>query len=155
MSDLINFEALIIQGVNLAIVVFVLYRFVFKPYLSILDEEEKKAREIEELHASSELLQKKAEEDAEATRAEAKETAKKIREESKSLAKQEASGILEHANQEADTLRAKGMSDIENERRALEAELQKKVVSVALKLNEKLFGKGEANREFVENIASK
>ena len=155
MSDLINFPTLIIQTINLAVVVFVLHRFLFKPYLRILDEEEAKAREIDTLHASSEDIKKNALADADLERKRAKEDAKKIREESKTLAKQEATDIVSVANATAESIRQKGLSEVENERRALEAEMQSKVLSVALTLNEKLFGKKETNREFIETISSK
>jgi F0F1-type ATP synthase membrane subunit b/b' len=83
----------------------------------------------------------------------AKREGKNIREESKTVAKQEASLIVFSANKEADAVRAKAGTDIENERRSLEESLRAKVVSVALKINEKMFGKSEANAEFVKNAA--
>lgn len=153
MEGLVDLGSLAIQAVNLGIVAFVLKKFVFSPYLAYLDEEAAKRAELER---SSELAAQ-AEADAHAKAEEivneAKREGKSIREESKTLAKQEAALIVFEANKEADAVRAKGLADVESERRALEESLRAKVVSVALKINEKVFGKSEANAELVKNLA--
>lgn len=153
MEGLVDLGSLAIQAVNLGIVAFVLKKFVFSPYLAYLDEEAAKRAELER---SSELAAQ-AEADARAKAEEivneAKREGKSIREESKTLAKQEASLIVFEANKEADAVRAKGLADVESERRALEESLRAKVVSVALKINEKVFGKSESNAELVKNLA--
>ncbi len=46
--DLINIQTLIIQTINISIVVFVLWRFLFKPYLAHIDEETEKQRLFDE-----------------------------------------------------------------------------------------------------------
>ncbi len=153
MEGLVDLGSLAIQAVNLGIVAFVLKKFVFSPYLAYLDEEAAKRVELER---SSELAAQ-AEADARAKADEivneAKREGKSIREESKTLAKQEASLIVFEANKEADAVRAKGLADVDSERRALEESLRAKVVSVALKINEKVFGKSEPNAELVKNLA--
>lgn len=153
MEGLVDFGSLAIQAVNLGIIAYVLNRFVFVPYLAYLDEEAAKRAEIERSHALVAEAEAEARKKADAIVEEAKREGKNIREESKTLAKQEASLIVFEANQEADAVRAKGLSDIESERRALEESLRAKVVSVALKINEKVFGKSEANADLVKNLA--
>jgi len=37
--ELVNLGSLLIQAINLSVVVYVLYRFIFKPYLAFIDEE--------------------------------------------------------------------------------------------------------------------
>lgn len=153
MEGLIDLGSLAVQAVNLAIVAYVLKRFVFSPYLAYLDEEQAKRDEIERSHAVVREAEETARKQAEAIVEDAKREGKNIREESKTLAKQEASLILFEANKEAEAVRAKGVADVENERRALEESLRAKVVSVALKINEKVFGKSEANAELVKSLA--
>ncbi|MDQ1343599.1 MAG: synthase subunit b [Patescibacteria group bacterium] len=153
MEGLLDFGSLAIQAVNLAVVAYVLKRFVFSPYLAYLDEEQAKRDEIERSHEVVREAEESARKKAAGIVEEAKREGKNIREESKTLAKQEASLIVFEANKEAEAVRAKGLADIGNERRALEESLRAKVVSVALKINEKVFGKSEANADLVKSLA--
>lgn len=153
MEGLVDLGSLAIQAVNLGIVAFVLKKFVFSPYLAYLDEEAAKRAELERSSEHAAQAEADARTKAEEIVNEAKREGKSIREESKTLAKQEASLIVFEANKEADAVRAKGLADVESERRALEESLRAKVVSVALKINEKVFGKSEANAELVKNLA--
>lgn len=153
MAALVDFGALAVQTVNLAVIGFVLHKFAFKPYLAYLDEEEAKRAEIERSHRLVADAESDARKKAEGIIEEAKREGKTIREESKTLAKQEASLIIFEANKEAEAIKSKAGTDIENERRALEESLRAKVVSVALKINEKVFGKSESNAELVKNLA--
>jgi F-type H+-transporting ATPase subunit b len=147
----LNWGSFVIQFVNLLVVLYVLNRFLWKPFLSYLDEENAKRSELESAHAEVTSVREKAEEEAKDLVAAAKAEAKSIRDEAKVLAKQEGSLIVFEANKEADAVRAKAVSDIENERRALETAMKSKVAEVALKINEKMFGKSDANAKFVEN----
>lgn len=153
MSELINFDALIIQTINLAVIVYVLYRFIFKPYLIVLDAEEKQALEIEELHKNAKSFKDQANKEAAAIVDEAKEDAKTIRTEARALAQGEAAAVLALASQEADATRAKGMADIAQEKAALETELKSKVLTIAISLNQKLFGKSAKNEELLSNLS--
>lgn len=153
MEGLVDLGSLAIQAVNLGIVAFVLTKFVFSPYLAYLDEEAAKRAELERSTELAAQAEADARSKAEEIVNEAKREGKSIREESKTLAKQEASLIVFEANKEADAVRAKGLADVDSERRALEESLRAKVVSVALKINEKVFGKSESNAELVKNLA--
>jgi F-type H+-transporting ATPase subunit b len=153
MSELINLDALFIQTINLAVIVYVLYRFVFKPYLAVIDSEEKKAHEIEKLHKNAESMKKDAEEAAQSIVDEAKKDAKTIRAEARSLAKEESNSLVAEATKEADSIRAKGLADVAAEKAELENELKSKVLSVAIKLNSKLFGTSEKNEELLSKLS--
>ncbi len=153
MTGLVDFGSLAVQGVNLAIVAYVLRTFLFKPYLAYLDEETEKREELERSHADAKSALEAAESEARGIIEAAKREGKEIRSEAKSLAKQESSLIAFEANKEADAIRAKAAADAENERRALESEMKDRVVEVALKINGKIFGKSDANAEFVKAAA--
>lgn len=151
MGELIDIQSLIIQTINLAIIVFVLWKFFFKPYLAFLDEEAKKRAKLhEEIAASAHIIEN------------ANTEAAKILDDSRIDARSMANDIIENAKKEADDLRSvaaleaeearkKGFADIEHERNILRDEMKQKVLSVALKMNEKLFGKNQANEEFLKN----
>ena len=51
--ELFDLPSLIIQAINLAIIIFVLHRFLFKPYLATLQEEEAKRKKLEKDVAAS------------------------------------------------------------------------------------------------------
>ncbi len=150
-AQLIDPASLVIQTVNLAIIVFVLWKFFFKPYLTYLDEENTKRIKLEADIANSAHIIDNA--NAEAA---------KILDSSRVDARNLANEILENARKDADNMRAdaaleaeearkKGFADVEHERRTLREEMKERVVSVALKMNEKLFGKNEANEQFLKN----
>lgn len=153
MAGLIDPGSLAIQTVNLGIVAYVLHRFAFKPYLAFLDQETAKRAEIERSYQLVAEAEAEARKKADGIVEEAKREGKAIREESKTLAKQEASLIIFEAKKEAEAIKSKAGTDIENERRALEESLRAKVLSVALKINEKIFGKSETNAELVKTLA--
>lgn len=46
--ELVNLGSLFIQLINLSVVVYVLYRFIFKPYLAFIDVESEKRIAFEE-----------------------------------------------------------------------------------------------------------
>lgn len=71
---------------------------------------------------------------------------------SEGLAKKEYTLIIADARNEAEQIKLKASKDIENERLSLHNELRERVLSIALRANEKLFGKNEANAEFIAKI---
>lgn len=148
--ELINWWSVLIQSINLAIVVFVLHRFIFKPYLAYIDEVNKKREEFESNAAAAARIISEARHEADGIVASARSEAKQMASESESIAKKEAANIVAHANEEATLIKAKAESDIESERKHLEIEMQSRVLDIALKLNEKLFGKSEANALFLK-----
>ena len=142
--ELIDFQSLFIQSVNLAVIIFVLWKFLFSPYLRHLDIEAKKRAELESESAKSKHII----EDAHAQ-------ATNIIDQSKLDAKLVASEIVENARKEAAeiTARAQADADVAHERKTMADELTKKVLDIAIKMNEKLFGKNETNVEFLKNNA--
>lgn len=151
--QLVDTSSLIIQSINLAIILFVLWRFLFAPYLKQLDEEAKKRLELEQKLAKSTHIVDDAHKQAENIIDQAKVDAKLIASEITDHARTEASEITARATRDAEMARSKGFEDIAHERKALQEELKAKVVDVALKMNEKLFSKNESNVDFLKNNA--
>ena len=142
MADLIHVPTLVIQAINLGIIVFVLWKFFFKPYLAFLDVEAQKRIKLEEDISSSAHIVDTARTEAEKIRDDARIDAKTMA---------EAETIRTEAATEAELARKKGFADVEHERKVLADTMKQKVLDVALKMNEKLFGKNEANEQFLKN----
>ncbi len=153
MAELIDVGSLFIQGINLAIIVYVLNRFIFVPYLSYIDTEMAQRKQLEEQMARADELFKKAESEAKNLVEKAKNQAKVVREEARSLAKQEASLLIFEANKEIEALKAKADSDIASERATLLQEMKTKILDVALKLNARLFSDAKAHQSLLEKFA--
>ncbi len=147
--ELVNLGSLIIQFVNLSVVVYVLYRFIFKPYLAFIDEETAKREAFEANARAAEHLISDAWKEAAGIVETAKKEARAIVADSEGLAKQEYALIVADARKEAEQMKTKASKDIENERVSLHNELRDKVLFIALRANEKLFGKSQANAEFI------
>ncbi|MDD2916371.1 MAG: ATP synthase F0 subunit B [Candidatus Gracilibacteria bacterium] len=150
--ELVNLGSLLIQLVNLSVVVYVLYRFIFKPYLAFIDEETAKREAFEENARAAEHIISDARKEAGTIMDAAKNEARAIVADSEALAKKEYSLILSDARKEAEQIKVKASKDIENERQALHNELRERVLSIALRANEKLFGKSEANAAFIAQV---
>lgn len=150
MDAFVNLGSFIIQFINICIIIFVLNKFLFKPYLGYIESEEKKRVELETAHSEMEELKKWAKSEAKQILDEAKKNALQIKANAENLAKDEADSILLEAKEEAQKIKSKANLDIENERKNLYSELKDKILDVALKLNEKLFTKSEANKDFIE-----
>ncbi len=153
MSALFDLSSFIIQGINFIIVAFVLRRFFFVPYMSFLDEEAKKRKTLEAEIASSAHILTDAHNQAANIIDQSKVDAKLIASEIAENARRESVELIKKAHLDADAARAKGFDDIALERKTIVEELRSKVIDVALKMNEKLFAKNEANIEFLKTQA--
>ncbi|MBC7503445.1 ATP synthase F0 subunit B [Candidatus Gracilibacteria bacterium] len=153
MSALFDLSSFIIQAINFIIVAFVLRKFFFIPYMHYLDEEAKKRKTLETELAKSANILTDAHNQAANIIDQSKVNAKLIASEIAENARKESVELIKKAHADADAARAKGFDDIEFERKALVEELRSKVIDVALKMNEKLFTKNEANVEFLKTQA--
>jgi F-type H+-transporting ATPase subunit b len=151
MDTLIDWGSLLIQGINFAVVAYVLRRFFFVPYVQFLDEEADKRKDLEEKLSKSTRILDDAHAQADNIVDQAKVDARIIASEITENARKEGAEILARANNDAEIARSKWFAEIEQERHAILAELRTRVVDVALKMNEKLFGKSEANSLFLKN----
>jgi len=155
MGEFVNLWSFIIQFINICIIIYILNRFLFKPYLGYLKEEELKRKELEEAHSTMEELKKCAKVEAKWIIDDAKKEALTIKKQNEIVARQEATNLVEEAKNEATKIKSKAMQDIDNERKTLYSDLRDKVLDVALKLNEKLFTKSDANADFIKKTLEK
>ena len=150
MGAFVNLGSFIIQFVNICIIIFVMNKFLFKPYLIYIQAEEKKRSELETAHDEMEETKKEAKKEAKLILESAKLDAESIKKNAEVIAKKEASNLVVDAKNEAEKIKHKATLDIDNERKTLYSELKNKVLDVALKMNEKLFTKSDANKDFIE-----
>ena len=148
--ELVDISSLFIQSVNLGIIIFVLWKFLFVPYSRFLDEEAKKRKQLETEIAKSAHILTDAHNQATNIIDQSKVDAKLIASEIAENARKESAELIKRAHQDADAARSKWFDDIALERKMIAEELRLKVIDVALKMNEKLFAKNEANVEFLK-----
>lgn len=153
MNTIFDLSSFIIQAINFAIVAVVLRAFIFKPYMKYLEEEAAKRVELEKKLADSDAIVESAKTEAQTIVEKAKVDAKMMGAEIVENARKEWSEISARAQADADAARAKWFAQVEQERKAMSEELKGKVLDVALMLNQKLFGKNEANVEFLKKNA--
>jgi F-type H+-transporting ATPase subunit b len=150
MDTLIDWNSLIIQTINFAIVAFVLSRFFFKPYMRFLDEEAAKRKDLEEKLAKQSYILEEAHNQAANLVDQAKIDARIVSTEIVENAKKEAQDLIAKAETEAQVMREQGFSDIASERKSMELEMRQRVIDVALALNAKIFGDSASHRAFLE-----
>jgi len=148
-------ETLIIQTVILLLILWVLNKFIFKPYLEYLDKEFEKRKKLENDYRNIEKLNKEAIEAKEALLASARIEASNIKKDAIEIAKKEAQIIKDTATQEALNIKASALNEIEKEKEAMLSEIKSKSIDLILKFNAKLFSSERVAKDFVETqIAS-
>jgi len=79
MGAFVNLGSFIIQFVNICIIIFVLNKFLFKPYLAYMLTEDKKRSELEKAYDEMEEAKKEAKKEAKLILDEAKKDAESIK----------------------------------------------------------------------------
>ncbi|MDD5769398.1 MAG: ATP synthase F0 subunit B [Candidatus Gracilibacteria bacterium] len=147
-------ETLIIQTIILVLILWVLNRFIFKPYLSYLDKESEKRKKLENDYNNIEKLNKEAQEQKENLLSEARKQSEEIRKSGVDLAKKESQSIKEKAENEAKLIKESALTEIQTERQTMLNDVKGESVDLILKFNAKLFDKEQVNKDFVEKELS-
>jgi len=135
----ITVETFVIQFVILLIVLWVLNKFLFKPYLAYLDTWEDKQKKLEEDYNNIDKLIAKASEQKEDILSDARNKADSIVKDAEELAKSKKSTILEKADREAKAIIESGKNEIEKEKLSMLNGVKSKLTGLILKFNKKLF----------------
>ncbi len=146
----ITVETFIIQFIILLIILWVLNRYLFKPYLAYLDKWEDRQKKLEEDYKNIDKLIKEAEEKKEAILSEARQKSDAILSDAEEMAKQKKNSIIEKAEQEAKTIVESGKNEIEKEKLSMLNWVKSKLTGLVLKFNKKLFWEEKLNKDFVE-----
>lgn len=147
-------ETLVIQLIILSTILWVLNKFIFKPYLKYLDEETEKREKLENDYNNIEKLNKQALENKENILTEARKDWEEIRKNSQELAKKEAQTIREKAEDEAKNIKTSALAEIGKEKESMLSDVKSKSIDLILKFNAKLFDKEKVNKDFIEKELS-
>ncbi len=146
----VTVETFIIQFIILLVVLWVLNKFVFKPYLAYLDEWEAKQEKVQEDYNNAEKILEEKRQQWDKMLENARMKWNLLIEESETLAKQKKEKILLDAETEAQNAVNAGQKQIEQERRWMLSDMKENVMNLALKLNEKLFQDEKASKDFMK-----
>lgn len=105
MDQLIDINALVIQTFNLCVVIWVLHRFLFRPYLAFLDKEQLERDKLQKDIAESNHVILNAQKEAEEIVALSKKDAKEMANNIVQNAHDEAAGLREQASRDAELVR--------------------------------------------------
>ncbi len=145
--DAFNLWSMLIQVVNLAIVLFVLKKFLFKPYLALVEKTEKDQAEIASVHETVAKIRKDAEAEATSLVSDAHKKAFDMREHAAKNAQKNADDIVDQAEDQARIIRERAEGEIV----ALEQQFAKRmkdgVMTAAVELNKKLLGSSNTSRK--------
>lgn len=150
----IDGRLLIAQIINFLVLLFILYKVLYKPVLKVLDERQKKietslkhAKQIEknlfESQGEKEKILTEARNEAGKVIAESRETAEKLRNDLTNKAKEEVADILEQ-----------GKKQLESDKEVMFKELKNEVASMVTIATEKLL-KERVNEAVDKNVIEK
>jgi F-type H+-transporting ATPase subunit b len=122
----------------------------FQPYLSYLDEYEKKQAKIEKDYKNIDTLVAEAEAKKEKILKKARKKSDEIISESESLGAAKRTAIIEKAEHDAKALIDVSKTDIEKQRLSMLGGVKSQLVDLILKFNGKLFGEEKVSREYIE-----
>lgn len=146
----VDWKVMLVQVVNFAIIFYVLTKFVFKPLIAFLDAEDAKRAKIDSIASDIEAEKLEADKMAREVLDHARREAIAIKAQAEVLAKKEAFLMISRANDEITSMKTKAELDLANERKQMEGAMKDRILTIALSLNEKLFGKKEANADFTK-----
>lgn len=128
-----------IQFIILLVVLWVLNKFIFRPYLEYLDQWEEKQKKLEEGYKNIDTLVSDAEKKKEEILKKARKKGDTIVADLESLGKTKGEEILAKAESDAKSLLETSKLEIEKERLSMMNSLKTNVIDLVLKMNEKLF----------------
>ena len=146
----LHVDALFYQAIILLVILYVLNKFLFQPYLQYLDEYSKKQKKIEDDYRNIDALVAEAEAKKESILEEARATGDAIISDAETIAAKKKAQILEKADKEAQDVKNAGLSDIEQERKSMLGQVKGKVVDLILQFNSKLFDNEKVSKDFLE-----
>jgi F-type H+-transporting ATPase subunit b len=135
----ITVETFVIQFIILLIVLWVLNKFLFKPYLAYLDKWEDNQKKLEEDYNNIDNLISEANKKKENILEDARKQADVLITDAESLAKIKKESMLTKAELEAKAIIESGKNEIEKEKLSMLNGVKSKLTSLVLKFNKKLF----------------
>ncbi len=150
MSGFVSVDTFVIQFVILLLVLWVLKKFIFIPYLAYLDKWEDKQKKLEDDYKNIDALVAGATEERDSLLKEARKKSDEIISEAETIAKNKKNSIIEKAEWEAKDIVESGKKEVEKEKLSMLSDVKWNIVNLVLKFNKKLFGDEKISAEFVE-----
>ena len=146
-----NLGSMLIQIVNLAVVLFVLKKALFDPYLKLVEQTEADRKEIAAVHETVEKIRKEAEKEATALVSDAHKKAFEMREHAAKNAQKNADDIVAQAEEQARIIRERAEGEIHALEQTFAKRMKDGVMTAAVELNKKLLGQSNtARRDFMK-----
>lgn len=137
----LDVRILLSQFINFAVLVFVLYRFAYKPIFNILEERKRKIQEgVEKFEYAEKTLEEAHQKSVEILK-EAKKEAKEIVEKASRTAQSQREELLSVAKGEIGEMMQKAQKDISHEKKHLLEGIRKDIVILILLSVEKILQK--------------
>lgn len=150
MWQFINLWSFIIQLINIALIIYILNRFLFRPYLKLVQEEDKKRVEMDYIYGNLEKVKEEAQNEANEIIVEAKKDASKIRENMEIQANIEKEQIIREAQIEWKNMIEHAEKEVEIMKKTMLQSVKENIFDLTLRLNSKIFGKQETNKDFLK-----
>lgn len=150
MSGFVSIDTFIIQFIILLLIIWVLRKFIFIPYLAYLDKWEDKQKKLEEDYKNIDALIAEANNEKESILKKARKKSDEMLNEAVIIAKNKRVSLLEKAEEEAKWIIESGKAEIEKEKLWMLSEVKSNIVDLVLRFNKKLFWSEKISSEFVE-----
>jgi len=141
----LDWHLLIAQAINFGILLFILWKFLYRPILNILDKRRSKIEEaqnfVEQITQEKEALDAKTSQIIEQARIESE----KIMENAKKIAITESNNILEKANNASNQMLEKAKEEIEQEKQKMLKDVQQYIGELALQIARKVVFSSQIN----------
>ena len=153
--EFVTVETFVVQFIVLLVVLYVLNRFIFKPYLAYLDEWEQKRKKVQDDYDNIDNLISEKNEEAEKLVSEARVKWNTIIEEAEERWKKKEAQIIEAAEKGADSILEAARKQAEQEKKSMLTEVKAKILDLTLRLNEKIFSDKKVSKDFIEKNIDK
>lgn len=138
---------MLIQVVNLAIVLFVLKKALFDPYLKLVERTEKDQKDISAVHETVERIRKDAEKEATTLISDAHKKAFEMREHAAKNAAKNADDIVAQATEQARIITERAEGEIQALEQTFAKRMKDGIMTAAVTLNKKLLGQSNTARQ--------
>ncbi len=154
----LDIRVLLAQFINFAVLIFILYRFLYTPLLTMMEKRKKTIEEGVKRAEESEQVLVKVKKEAEEIILQAKRDAKDIVAEAHVAAKQSRETLLEKAKRDAEVVVVSAQKWAEEERKTYTTRLKGEIAQLVILASEKVVGKrwdSDSDKVFIEDTIEK
>ncbi len=150
MSGFVSVDTFVVQFIILLLVIWVLKKFIFVPYLKYLDTWEDKQKKLEDDYKNIDALVAGAQEERESILKGARKKSDEMISEAETIAKNKRTSMIDKAEKEAFDIVESWRKEVEKEKLSMLSDVKGNIIDLVLKFNKKLFGSEKVSAEFIE-----